>query len=532
MKLIDYINRHKNDFLIAIIVCLLISCLSENKVPFQMDEFSHHHPIICSYYENNKLNVYREGCNLYDLTLPNTNISLPLRAFPYIGSLPALIYYPIFYIWKNPLSLRLLNIFYIFIQSIIISKLFKFDIRKIFIGLLLFFPYFYQHLVDTGTEPAQLLLIMLAIFLLKKWVHSNKIKHSVLLGLILFLGIWTKLTFVFYLPVIFLLGAFFLQQNKPLTESKYEIKDYISSLLIGLIVFLFLSYLYLFSTSTYNQNDKPILGLLLSYESNIIKFYADFKIEKELSNLYNLFINPYYPTYRLFEPFNYPEFSLIYSLLLYLFIPISILTIYKNTKKKFPTESALYYLCFILIIFLVFSKSKQLTIKTHHLALAYPFLIFSYLSLINFCKEYSKQYLATISKTYRAFIILNIVIFLTFTNQPLSYTGHSDLSRYKINNFLNNDVLAQKYFYVVVSWGMYYYQGLFGPQDQSVIYLEPFNNIHFVNELKRICLKHNRKALFIYNTLDFNPDLIKSSFKLERPNEINSDSIWQVLIEK
>ena len=199
---------------LLIIAGLFITILFCKFVPYNMDEFSSYQVIICAHYKNAHLNTFRESCGRSDLNVLNTGLFLPLREYEYIGSITSLYYYPVFLMWKSPVSARFMGIIFLLIQAIILSKIFKIKIEYIFLGLVAFFPYFFQHIVDTGVVGFQITLTYAAYYFLTRWFEKINLKYILIVSLLLFLGIWAKLTFVFFLPGLSLIFLQLLIKNR------------------------------------------------------------------------------------------------------------------------------------------------------------------------------------------------------------------------------------------------------------------------------------------------------------------------------
>ena len=120
-------------------------------VPFSMDEFIQYHALSCLYYPSNNLNTFRESCSVHSLAV-FSDCYWPLRSFDYVGSLPGLIYFPLFYLWPSLYSARFLGLLFLMLQAFCLNRIFKVHFLVAFIGLLTFMPYAFQHVVDTGVE--------------------------------------------------------------------------------------------------------------------------------------------------------------------------------------------------------------------------------------------------------------------------------------------------------------------------------------------------------------------------------------------
>ena len=87
---------------------LAAAWLSPRAIPYNMDEFVHYHALGCATSADARaLPSIRDGCGYFDLRLPFTSTPLPLRAYYYIGSLPALPFYPFWRLVDDPVAARL-----------------------------------------------------------------------------------------------------------------------------------------------------------------------------------------------------------------------------------------------------------------------------------------------------------------------------------------------------------------------------------------------------------------------------------------
>ena len=501
-------------------------------VPYTMDEFIQYHAIICHHYPWNHLNKFRESCGGYDLNLLNTTIKAPLRVYEYVGSFTAVYYYPLFLIWKSPLSARFIGMIFLLIQSLVLSKLFRINFLYIFIGLIGFFPYFFQHIVDIGPVALQTSSVLITYFLINKWIKTLQIKYPLCIAVLTFINIWTKLSYFWELPGLFIL--LLVKYWGHIQPNKSNVRIFFKQFLLSFFILSALCYFLFFSTSPDNPNVRPYINVIKTSTSYTLKEMMQGKWLQ--SRVINYLINPLQGTdwiYKVSPPTN---FSYIYDLFNYISIPLILLLLYFKLKTKGKGEllhPTIYYVTFIITL-LVIMRTKDAR-HMHHTILAFPYLILSTISTLKFLSELPKEHFSLrflASRWLIIFILLNSFLFFTFSKQPLR--SYSDPSIIQINKFLNNNDLARKYFYVCVDWGMYYYQGLYGPHNQSVLYLQPLNSQRQIDDLKNLSKDHNRKLMFIHNTVNPGSDigLIRSSFNVERWNKINENSAWQVLLER
>ncbi|MDD5556360.1 MAG: hypothetical protein PHN82_03815 [bacterium] len=193
-----------------IVICLLVVRLYL-RIPFNDDSFLPYSNIAWSWYPLNRLEPLS---GIWDLAVWPDRY-LPLRAETYIGSLSSIIYFPLFLLWPSPHSARLLGVFALGAQALIMHRLCGFGALKTFLLLLAFMPYAFQHVTDTSVAGIQIAIILLIVLMIERWSSlltrgaRPSCGYPVLAGLLVFLGVWAKLSFLFYLPVIplFLLRA-------------------------------------------------------------------------------------------------------------------------------------------------------------------------------------------------------------------------------------------------------------------------------------------------------------------------------------
>jgi len=129
------------------------------------------------------------------------------------------------------------------------------------------------------------------------------------------------------------------------------------------------------------------------------------------------------------------------------------------------------------------------------------------------------------------FFIYNLFFFFTLIKQT-PQLGNEQI-RYEINHFLSNKEIANDYIYVVVDWGMYYFQSLFGDINQTVLYEEPFSEIYQVEDLEIIRSQTHNNFLFIYNknvgaTVT---EFIKANYDVVECLPFKNSGSWGILYE-
>lgn len=523
--MIPFLKKYYIDLLFIILLGLFTYFLLVVRTPINMDEFSHYHPIICHHYENNELNIFREACGMYDQDILGSDISLPLRSYGYGGSLASIYYYPLFLIWQSPDSARMMGYLFIIIQAFILSRLLRFPLRYILLALVMFFPYFYQNVIDTSIIHFYTTAIFLSIYLIKKWFLTSSVRYIVIAGIAILLMLYSRLSFVFGLPALMLIFIYLMNKHKDTwgNNRMKMVKGFIIAIVVALIPFL----IYALSPSSVT-GDYPVLSELFGRESNNVTNMFDIDTYTN-SQLLRRFMSPLEATERAYVMSKIEPIGLIYSALLFLSpILLYIYRVRKNKGKDLNMGPLIYYLGFIITILFLFVSED--TKHTHHAMMAYPFLILSWAYLIPDLKELSGKFFKIL---VIIFLLFNLYYFLTFTNNEIQIYDDPEIN--KLNEILNNDYLAQNYFYVIPNWGMYFYQGLYGPRDQSVIYIESMSdNTEVVERLKLYPEQYGKDLLFVYdkkvetvipNLYNIEPDLIECSLTKDY-------EVWGILMPR
>lgn len=529
-KVLEKMNKNTllriTKLLSIIFLLFLIAFFSDKIAPYNMDEFCHYHSIISRHYKYNVLNTFRENCRGYDLNFLNTGLSLPLRAYAYEGSFSSLCYYPLFLIWRSPKSARFWGLLFLLVQSLLLGRIFNFKYEYILLFLLAFFPYFFQHLVDTGPIFFTTTSIFLLYWLMKKWLDGLQLKYPLIMALIVFLGIWAKLTYFWLLPGIGILFLISVLERKELPEG-WKKKIPLQILGSTLLLLVLLSFIFL-STDPQDSSRFPYIEQITSSQSLSLKQLFQLNFIKERGVVKALF-NPFEATQRIFVVKKPNLMTKFYSGFIFLFVPACLLLLRIDWFKRI--KSSLFYLAFMVAF--VITLLTQRAWAMHHTVLCFPFLILSIFATIDLLRKYHpKKFPIIVSALFIIFVILNSYFFITFPKQEIRL--HDDWSKMKIHEILQDRQLAKEYFYVVVDWGMYYYQGLYGPDFQSVLYIEPLNNQNQIDALKKLSEKHKRKLLFVYrnDTSSSNLGLIRKSFHLRAYGETSKNQIWRIMLEE
>lgn len=523
-----FIKKYWIDLLVVVLSFFFLYFFVVVRAPINMDEFSQYHPIICGHYEGNKLNIFREACGMYDLKIPGSDTFLPLRSYGYGGSLSSLLYYPFFLIWQSPYSARAIGFLFVLIQAYFLSKLLRFKFRNVLLGLVLFFPYVYQILIDTGIIQFYTTAIIMVVYFIQRWFITFKNRYIYLVGLFLFLLFFARLSFGFGFPALIVVFIYFGIRHYEHLRSRW--KSMLMAAFGAALIMIIPSALYLFSIG--NDGTQQIIAELTTKTDS--HTFAEMLNPKTYLNsiILRRFLNPFEATERSFVMGNINILGLIYSLVLFggpiiLFIKSFIEKKFlKRVNVRFNFLSMIFYLAFLVTCFMLFRtlSSKHM----HHAMMAYPFILLSWGYLIGDIQKLTKKFYIVF---FSIFVAINLFYFISFTNQEVQI--YDDKSKEVVNEVLNSDYLAENYFYVHPNWGSYFYQALYGPSNQSNLYIESYLSDNTVTE--RLLMypdQYNKDLLIIYdkkipNTVEKIPLIFP---KLVECSKTKDSEIWGILM--
>jgi len=201
------VSRSAAIWSLGLLALLAAAWLSPRAVPYNMDEFVHYHALGCaSAVHARELPLIRDGCGWHDLRLPFTRTLLPLRAYLYIGSIPALPFYPFWRLIDQPVAARLSGACCFLLCVWLAGRLLRIGASSIVVASLVFPVWLFTFVVDEGPVGLSAALLLLALLAGRRALLAQRTASSVawavLAGLALFLGLWTKLVFAWWLPSV------------------------------------------------------------------------------------------------------------------------------------------------------------------------------------------------------------------------------------------------------------------------------------------------------------------------------------------
>lgn len=501
-----------------------------------MDEFIQYHALACKYYPANSLNVFREACGAYDLRLFGTDMVLPLRSYGYVGSATSILYLPFFLLWKSVISGRAFGAILLAIEALILAKTRKLPYSAVFASLLVFFPYAFQHLVDTGPVGVQMLCIFLLSALAHKWATTRKIVYPILCGLIVFFAMWIKPIFGTVVPGLLLIFAWeFFSTQKKITFA--YIRKMASGAVLGAALLCALGLVLLFSPHPDNAQYLPLLREIQGGS----KAYSLMELIRVLPyiNATKMLFTPLMATHRVFAPAEYPVFTAVHNILLF-GVPAFVYLwcrVRKLCSGKLTLQTLIFACSFLLTFF--FIARTEAAKAMHHIVLTLPFYILTLSSLAQMLREDVRIKKQKRTRTFLRFVagiaavlfvVVNLYWYSVFFLQK--HMGDTLPSQGNVTRVLQNEKLAKKYMYIVLDWGVYYTQALYGPKDQAVLFMLPFNRDRYIDQLKQLSEESGRKLLFVHRE-SRHPDIerMKHGFNVSRCPDIDPSSPWQIQLE-
>ena len=211
---------------------MALVALSPRVLPYNMDEFVHYHALGCATAPlGQELPSYRDGCGLYDLRLPKTRLWLPLRSYYYIGSFPAAIFFPFWLLIDDPVAARVQGGLFFVAFILLAARLLAVRPALVLLATLVFPAFVMAFIVDQGPVGLSALLLLVVLLAVRRCLAAEQARSDLRHGLLgarawaavaggtVFLGVWVKLIFGWWLPAIGLFALVALAEARRPDES-------------------------------------------------------------------------------------------------------------------------------------------------------------------------------------------------------------------------------------------------------------------------------------------------------------------------
>lgn len=454
-------------------------------IPYDFDEFVVYRPIICGWYPGNRVPQMLLPCGSQDLSIFGLGY-LPLRAFEYVGSITSLVYFPLFLVWPSPHSVRLFGILLVGLQGFLVARMFRLPLLATVLGLTMFLQYSFQVVVDTG-QLSLMTTIIIAIELIQRgtfWQEGSRKRERALatlaIGALVFLGVWIKLSFLFVLPSLAILGLARVvwQPSGELRQRRFG---------HGLVSLMIAAALSMVLLSGVARNGESYWSYLTASESSgfVGKNVALLKVKE---TILPFLLNPLRTAH---VPFQVSEE--VSSLGLGLGALITGLLLFGLTAMRSSRERSfliVQILGFVLVVGWVTLSERAWAM--HHLVMGFPFLI---LALGEVFSRLKGQTLARV--LFASFLVLNLAAFYQLTEPRRLNTTKRGLihGMAQFNDYLNR--FGDKYTFVVVGYGLSHLKALYGAATQAVVYTHRLDSSDDFEELSRVISHTERPPMFV-----------------------------------
>ena len=457
-------RRGKGAFLWAVAALLTAAAvfgIFARCVPLNMDEFVSYQTLVALHFPHSVENVFCSTNASFYLRVLN-RVTLPLLTYDYIGSLSAFLYSPLFLVWPSPLSARLAGILALFLQALVLGRMFRLRTAAVFCCLLLFVPYSFVHIADTGPVAFQTTSVFLVCFWLQQWVLSRDARRRsalmVAAGLTIAAGCWVKPTYFFVSAslAVTALVAFFVAFRRRPDERLRRTAEY-------LLLFVCAAVPAALIYEARHLNGDPYLPVITGNFVPAQVRFADWG-QRLRDNVLHFLFNPLDPALSCFD--TVPALP-VWKPLLWLASAVLLLgcVLRRGLGARHRREMLLNYalagVALALVATNVYAKSM------HHAVLAYPFALLAVARGLQLQRQ--RRFL-------RIVLVLTVglygALFLRFPGmyEQARLASSSKAYAADLHAQLNRTVAADSVI-ACTDWGIYFIQALYGPRSQVVLFL-------------------------------------------------------------
>lgn len=432
-----------------------------------MDEFLAYHPIACALQEcNAEWNRMTDRCGGYDLApLPwlfREPAYLPLRAYWYVGSVQSLLYFPLYLAWPSPHSARFFGMLMLGLQSILLGALFS--LRPLVIGAFLFafFPYAFQHLVDTGQLSVTLTVLLLQLYLARGWTRalatgsSRAWWYAGLSGFLYFVIVWIRPNNVLYLAPFGVLHLYSLWSD--MRSPAWIAGGRKLAGQCALMAFVFVTGVGILATAI-DRSGRPYYELFLRMNGEPTAIdLSPFSVFPEFEERFSRYLlNPLSAAHviaRVSGQATPQGVALIALTLVFLGTAWS-----KGWRREYRSFSILCFALFLGTLPLVSLLKNAWAM--HHLIPAFPFLILAILSQI---PRHGTPW--ALRGAAALFLLVNASLYREVARAGMPGPNHAR-ALIAFNDELNRR-FAETHIFMPLDWGIYFLKLVYGPRNQCM----------------------------------------------------------------
>jgi hypothetical protein len=524
--------------IVSVALAAVIAVAAGRILPYADDEFEKYFALACTVTASfhHPISAIGNICANTLSRIPFSSVVVPLgNAAWYNGSISSLYYAPLYFLWRSPDSARFVGVLFLLGQAFVFSRLFRFRFAPVAAGFLLLFPYAFQHLVDTGPLGPQLLVVFLLYALFDDWLRSPRPWVLPLCAFLMFLSLWSKLTFVWLLPGLGLLFLFQLAQGWSDLSARLPFRRLLAQAAVAALCFVVPLIVLLLSTSELQQGISLYLqgwnttetysfidmlrGVWRGSEALVPglrdPLFATQWIWEYDGNRTDLFLSLYYPFLLEFVPAG-----------------IVLLALFARRSVRELLRPTVFYALFWLTFFLMLRN--QTAGRMHHVLVAFPFLIFGIGSVVSLMLATLRERPLPVLRWYLAasalfFVALNVdAYYRAAPPDPALKTSQIALTR-----ILNDPSVIGRYDIVVLDYDVIFRQALYGNPAQHLRFVRKLRGERPIVALRNEIEAEGRKMLFVFTpgSSSSNVATIQSMVSLEPCASLPENPYFGILLE-
>lgn len=451
------IKRNAATFALTGVLILMgvFTLISPRVLPYNMDEFSGQHALGCAHFPlNDQLQHYDESCQKYELTPVLFSHPLRLRSYGYVGSILVAPYYPLWILISGPISIRIQGFIFFVVMIWLIARIARVHMVYVLLASLFFPLFFLNALADTGISNLPIVCFLGILLLIRELpsLDSRKRLYAAFgIGLLIFMGMWSKLTFGWFFLPLFIYFIFTLVETY---RKKISSKIFILPLLTAVITCLIPS-LWLFTAKndqglSYISSNGSQLDLSRHSITHVIHLITPYLLDGSLS--VNRILSLTHHSYDILP--------------VVLAILVGIWALLERKTRSIALVSLIGggIMFGTMILF-------RATAHPHHIMLLMPFLALGIAQLLEILSK--RQQL-----TFSLILLITAGYWVTIAFR-LPYASVSSTSNRPKDILLaqiRESGIESKTVQVHSSWGTYYIANLFGDHDQAVTFAYDIEN--------------------------------------------------------
>ncbi|MGD8894504.1 MAG: hypothetical protein PVJ73_00565 [Acidobacteriota bacterium] len=459
-------------------VLVTLAALSPRVLPYNMDEFVHYHALGCATAPLGKdLPSFRDGCGLYDLRVPFTRTWLPLRSYYYIGSFPSAVFSPFWLLLDDPVAARVQGALFFVAFALLAARLLGVSPVLVALAGLVFPAFAVAFLVDEGPVGLSALLLLLALLAVRRSLQAESSSGAVAwatgAGLTVFVGLWVKLIFAWWLPAATLFAVAEMRRHDG--TARVALRRHGAALLAGALALL-----------------VPLLVLLTSvdidghpYGSALSRGRLSAEPARIGAGAARLV--PYLTDASVLAPRN---ISLPSSALDGLPVVLCALILLGGLSRRGPRRAEIAGWIVLALVTFVLAATSAFTRWPHHFIFPALFLVLALALALD-----GSPRLARLVATA---LVVVLWASLALRWPSATYPRDSSPGKDELLSFVRGRGLDQNTFQVHSSWGTYYTAQLFGHPERMVVFVKGIpDDREQLQEVSCLAREHGRRLLLV-----------------------------------